>query len=74
MPLVIEMQVKLLFAYGVRNRLFGIGIVYFYVDMTSSIINWHKSGAFLGLLKRQISVIRWYQWRTSRDSNPEPTD
>ena len=37
MPLVIEMQVKLLFAYGVRNRLFGFGIVYFYVDMTSSI-------------------------------------
>ena len=31
------MQVKLLFAYGVRNRLFGFGIVYFYVDMTSSI-------------------------------------
>jgi len=37
MPLVIEMQVKLLFAYGVRNRLFGFGIAYFYVDMTSSI-------------------------------------
>ena len=37
MPLVIEMQVKLLFAYGVRNRLFGFGIGYFYVDMTSSI-------------------------------------
>ena len=37
-------------------------------------INWHKSGTFLGLLKRQISVIHWYQWRTSRDSNPEPTD
>ena len=35
MPLVIEMQVKLLFAYGVRNTLFGFGIVYFYVDMTS---------------------------------------
>ena len=33
MPLVIEMQVKLLFAYGVRNRLFGIGIVYFYVTI-----------------------------------------
>ena len=37
MPLVIEMQVKLLFAYGVSNRLFGFGIVSFYVDMTSSI-------------------------------------
>ena len=37
MPLVIEMQVKLLFAYVVRNRLFGFDIVYFYVDMTSSI-------------------------------------
>ncbi|MDC0229939.1 hypothetical protein OAK48_03100 [Deltaproteobacteria bacterium] len=33
-----------------------------------------ESGTFLGLLKRQISVIRWYGWRTSRDSNPEPTD
>ena len=37
MPLVIEMQVKLLFAYGVRNRLFGFDIVYFYVEMSSSI-------------------------------------
>ena len=37
MPLVIEMQVKLLFAYGDRRRLFGFGEVYFYVDMTSSI-------------------------------------
>ena len=37
MPLVIEMQVKLLFAYVVRNRLFGFDIVYFYVVMTSSI-------------------------------------
>jgi len=47
MPLVIEMQVKLLFAYGVRNRLFGFGIVYFYVDMTSSIgrcLLWRISG------------------------------
>jgi len=50
MPLVIEMQVKLLFAYGVRNRLFGFGIVYFYVDMTSSIgrcLLWRISGGLL---------------------------
>ena len=44
MPLVIEMQVKLLFAYGVRNSLFGFGIGYFYVDMTSSIFS--KKEAF----------------------------
>ena len=37
-------------------------------------INWHKSGTFLRLLKKQFSVDRWYSWRTSRDSNPEPTD
>ena len=39
MPLVIEMQGKLLFAYGVRNRMFSFGIGYFYVDMTSSIFS-----------------------------------
>ena len=25
-------------------------------------------------LKVRLSAIRWYQWRTSRDTNPEPTD
>ena len=44
MPLVIEMQVKLFFANGVRNRMFGFGIGYFYVDMTSSIFS--KKEAF----------------------------
>ena len=46
------------------------------VDSFSSIFKtkWHKSGTFLRLRKRQFSVIRWYSWRTSRDSNPEPTD
>ena len=44
MPLVIEMQVKLFFANGVRNRMFGFGIGYFYVDLTSSIFS--KKEAF----------------------------
>ena len=37
-------------------------------------LNGTEKAHFWDYEKVIFSVIRWYDWRTSRDSNPEPTD